>query len=256
MFLSCPLLTSHNAIRHGFFTRRGGKSSGLYTSLNCGYGSGDDISTVAENRALIEQALGAKPGSLCTVHQVHSPNVITMEKSWHWKEAKEADAMVTNIPGIALGILTADCLPILFSDNKKRVIGGAHAGWKGAFSGVIENTLDAMCALGAKRENITATIGPAIAQGSYEVGAEFYERFMLQDTKNSQYFIRGNRQGHYLYDLKTYAKDRLRASGVNQIGMLPDDTCLDAEDFFSFRRATLQGEKVYGRQISVMMLTE
>jgi len=250
MFLTCPNLAALPNIRHGFFTRKGGSSTGLYASLNCGYGSGDDIAVVAENRDKVADALSVKNDALCTAFQIHSTNVVTLGEPWHWGESPEADALVTNTPGIALGILTADCLPILFAS--KSVIGAAHAGWKGAFNGVIEATLAAMRQLGAI--NITATIGPAIAQSSYEVGTEFYDRFIQQGTTNKKYFIPGTRPEHYQFDLKTYAHDRLLHAGIGKTNILPQDTCALADDFFSFRRATLQGEKAYGRQISAIAL--
>jgi len=254
MFVTCPLLAQQPGIRHGFFGRRGGVSGGHYASLNCGYGSGDDLQHVASNRVIVAEAIGITSPSLCTAYQIHSPTVVTLTEPWNWRDAPEADAMATNIPGIGLGILTADCLPVLFADSKHRVIGAAHAGWKGAFSGVIEATLAAMEKLGATLATTVATIGPAIAQGSYEVGDEFHERFIKQEAGNTVYFIRGARPGHFLFDLKAYAKDRLRDAGVSQINVLADDTCLQENDFFSFRRATLRGEPVYGRQISAIVM--
>ena len=252
MFLTCPALSNITSINHGFFTRRGGKSSGIYASLNCGYGSGDDIEIVSENRAIVAGAMAAQ--SLCTVHQTHSPDVKILTSPWHWKDAPQADAMVTNTPGAALGILTADCLPILFADSKHRVIGGAHAGWKGAFTGVIENTLAAMEQLGGNIADTIATIGPAIAQASYEVGREFYDRFIQQDAANSAYFNPSRREGHFMFDLKSYAHDRLKRAGIKTVNVLANDTCGQPEDFFSFRRTTLKGENAYGRQISVICL--
>jgi polyphenol oxidase len=255
MPLTCPALSAQTGIRHGFFTRRGGHSTGHYHALNCGYGSGDDIATVAKNRHIVAEQFGIGADALCTAYQIHSPSVVTLEKPWAWKDAPQADAMATNTPGIALGILTADCVPILFSDPDARVIGAAHAGWKGAFTGVIEATLEAMQKLGAAPATTTATLGPAIDQASYEVGAEFRERFTQQDPGHVQYFVPGARAGHYMFDLKAYVKDRLRQCGLGQINMLAHDTCLEEDDFFSFRRATLRGEPVYGRLISTIMLT-
>ena len=253
--LTCPALSQVKGVQHGFFGRNGGVSSGLYRSLNCGYGSGDDIASVAQNRALVAGALHVEAAALCTAYQIHSANVVPIQHPWHWSDAPQADAIVTNEPGIALGILTADCVPVLFADGEHYVIAAAHAGWKGAFGGVIENTLDAMLTLGAKRESIIATIGPAIAQGSYEVGAEFHDRFIKQDSANSLYFIHGARPEHYLFDLKAYVKDRLRNAEISQVHMLSNDTCAQEEDFFSFRRATLRGESVYGRQFSAITLS-
>jgi len=253
MFLTSPNLSAPN-IQHGFFTRKGGKSSGIYGSLNCGYGSGDDIDIVCANRTIVADMLGTDADSLCTAFQIHSNKVITLDRPWHWKDAPEADALVTKTPGIALGILSADCLPVLFADTKRNIIGAAHAGWKGAFSGIIEATIEAMEQLGAQKTDIAAAIGPGIAQKSYEVGAEFQERFVQASAVNNAYFIPSPRPSHFLFDLKAYAKDRLEKSGIAPINVLAQDTCLQEDTFFSFRRATLRGEPVYGRQISAIML--
>lgn len=252
--ITCPAISAQKGVRHGFFTRRGGVSTGLYASLNCGYGSGDDATLVAQNRTAVAQTLGIELNSLCTAYQIHSAKVAVLDTPWAWQNAPEADALVTRQPGIGLGILTADCVPVLLADSDNRIIGAAHAGWKGAVGGVIEATLDAMVGLGAQHERITATTGPAIAQGSYEVGPEFHARFIGQDSGNNQYFIHGGRPGHWLFDLKAYVKDRLRNAGVQQINMLAHDTCLQDNDFFSFRRATLASEPAYGRQISAIVL--
>ena len=254
MFLTCPNLTALRHIRHGFFTRKGGNSTGLYASLNCGYGSGDDIETVGANRAHVAREMGVTNAALITVHQIHSNDCITLKAPWHYTDAPQGDAMATDIPGIALGILAADCQPILFADSTRGVIGAAHAGWKGAFTGVIENTLAAMQSLGAKLEDITATIGPSIAQNSYEVGAEFYERFVQASAANSAYFIPSLRAGHYLFGMNAYTQDRLHRTGIGTINLLACDTYAHTDDFFSFRRATLQRESVYGRHISVIAL--
>lgn len=254
MHLACAELSQIKSIRHGFFTRQGGVSDGLYASLNCGPGSGDDLSKVWENRSRVEKALGQDKGSLVTCHQIHSATVKIVTRAWEHKDAPQADAMVTKTPGIALGILTADCLPILFADPKAKVIGAAHAGWKGAFDGVIENTLEAMRNLGANINDIVATIGPGIAQESYEVGPEFYARFVQQNIANNAFFADAARHGHHLFDLKAYAAVRLQNAGLAPINILAHDTCLEEDAFFSFRRATLRGEKAYGRQVSAIIL--
>jgi len=254
MFLTCPTLAALPSIRHGFFTRKDGKSTGLYESLNCGYGSGDDIDTVRANRALVASAMGVEVDALCTAYQIHSAKVITLTTPWHWKEAPEADALVTATPGIALGILTADCIPILFADTKQQVIGAAHAGWKGAIGGIAQATIAAMEQLGANREDIAATVGPAIAQHSYEVGVEFRDRFLAESSGNTSYFSPSPRPEHFLFDLKGYAKQQLESAGITQINVLPNDTRAEDGVFFSFRRATLQKESAYGRQISVISL--
>lgn len=254
MFLTCPELSGHASIRHGFFTRRGGVSEGIYASLNCGPGSGDNLAHVAENRARVAAALHAPTYSLCTAYQIHSATAVIIDKPFSPDNIPQADALVTNTPGIALGILTADCLPILFSDPQARVIGAAHSGWKGAIGGVIEDTLDKMLSLGAQKTRIHATIGPAIAQASYEVGTEFYERFLAERPENNVFFAASAREGHYLFNLPAYAKARLAAAGITQINLLAHDTRLQENDFFSFRRATLAKEPAYGRQISAITL--
>lgn len=254
--ISCPILSAQPGVRHGFFTRCGGVSTGLYASLNCGYGSGDKIETVAENRTAVARALGQPLESLCTAYQIHSPTAVTLKKPWDWEAAPEADALVTAMPGIALGILTADCLPILFADGTHHVIAAAHGGWRGSLDGVIEATLAAMADLGATPATTSVAIGPAIAQGSYEVGAEFHDRFIAAERRNQMYFIHGARPEHFLFDLKAYAKDRLRDAGVTNITVMIQDTCQQENEFFSFRRATLRGESVYGRQISAIVMEE
>ena len=252
MRFECSTLTSLPGISHGFFGRRGGKSSGLYDSLNCGYGSGDDVKIVEQNRNIVKTSL--KAGALCTAYQIHSPHVITLDNPWHWKEGKEADALVTSTPGLGIAILTADCLPVLFADAEARVIGAAHAGWKGAIGGVIENTIAAMAALGAQEKNIRATIGPAIQQASYEVGTEFRERFLQENPGNAVYFVPSSRDGYFMFDLPSYAKARLEKAGITSINLLANDTRFEENAFFSYRRACLRGETVYGRQISAIVL--
>jgi len=252
----CPQLSALPGVRHGFFTRSGGISTGLYASLNCAYGTGDDPVHIAENLRRANDALGISETSLCKAHQVHSAKVITATEAWTRENAPQADAIVTATPGLAVGVTTADCLPILLADGKNRVIAAAHAGWKGALGGVIEATLDAMRQLGASLPDIVAAIGPGIAQGSYEVGSEFRDRFMQEDSGNQLYFIHGARPGHYLFDLKAYAKDRLRDAGVAHINVLAHDTCLEENTFFSYRRTTLRGESAYGCQLSAIVLTD
>ena len=252
MRFECEKLGALAGISHGFFGREGGKSTGLYSSLNCGYGSGDDVDIVEQNRQIVRSSLGSD--SLCTAYQIHSPTVITLEKPWHWKEASEADALVTATPGLGIAILTADCLPVLFADTKNRVIGAAHSGWKGAFGGVLENTIAAMEALGAQKQHISASIGPAIQQASYEVGAEFEGRFVQADSSNSAFFAPSAREGHLLFNLPAYAARRLEKAGLTHINLLAQDTCLQENAFFSYRRACLRNETVYGRQISAIVL--
>jgi polyphenol oxidase len=243
------------AIRHGFMTREGGVSTGIYDSLNCGLGSNDDPASVAENRRRCAARFDLVSDRLVTLYQVHSPDVVTVERPWAPGEAQpRADAMVTATPGIALGILTADCVPVLFADREAGVVGGAHAGWKGAKGGVIESTVAAMVALGARPERIAAAIGPCIAQRSYEVGPEFPERFLSEDAGNADFFVTAQRAGHFMFDIGGYVERRLERSGIGTIQRSPNDTVTEEDSFFSYRRATLRGEADYGRGISVITL--
>jgi YfiH family protein len=249
-FITHPLL-DHARISHGFFGRRGGVSTGIYKSLNCGPGSNDDPENVRTNRHRIIAALGQ--GELVTLHQVHSPVVITVTEGFTGERPK-ADALVTATRGLILGILTADCGPVLFADAEARVIGAAHAGWKGAFTGVLENTVAAMEKLGATRSNIRAVIGPCIAQQSYEVGPEFVERLVKADAENQRFFIPSVKPDHSMFNLPNYVLARLLATGISNASAVRRDTCAEQEEFFSYRRTTLRGEPDYGRQISVISL--
>lgn len=237
---------------HGFFTREGGVSTGIYEGLNCGPGSDDDPAHVAENRRRVATFLDVPDTNLLSLWQIHSPDVATVTAPWTRQTAPKADAMVTATPGIALGILTADCTPVLFADREAPVVGAAHAGWKGALGGVLENTAEAMIALGAKRDNLLAAIGPSIRQSSYEVGPEFPAAFIDQDASNNQYFIPSERAGHFLFDLAGYCRDRLAAAGIKTIETVGRDTRMDEKRFFSYRRTTLRKEPDYGRQISAI----
>ena len=237
--------------RHGFFTRKGGASSGIFAGLNCGPGSSDLSGAVQINRARVAEALGLPPTALVSLHQVHSADVV------HVTETPiapiKADGMVTATPGVGLAILTADCQPVLFADPVAQVIGAAHAGWRGAQGGVLEATVDAMVALGAKRANIAATIGPTISQKAYEVGPEFFETFTDDDPSTQRFFAQG--QGdRMLFDLPAYGLHRLRAAGVGQAQWTRHCTYSDPERFFSYRRTTHAGEADYGRLISVIRL--
>ena len=243
-------------IAHGFFTREGGHSRGIFASLNCGMGSGDDKDTVRRNRAVAAGKLGVSEPNLVTVHQVHSPAVHVATGPWTAEGRPRADAMVTKQPGLAIGILTADCGPVLFADAEAGVIGAAHAGWKGALSGVTAATLDAMEGLGAERARIVAVIGPMISQSAYEVGPEFPAHFLAQDATNQRYFASSQRAGHAMFDLPGYLASRLRREGAGQVINLGLCTFADASRFFSYRRTTHRGEADYGRQISAIALRE
>ncbi|MBT9372498.1 peptidoglycan editing factor PgeF [Rhizobium sp. CSW-27] len=255
--ITSPLLSARigaSTIRHGFFTRQGGVSGGFYGSLNVGLGSSDRREDVLENRRRVAAWFDQPLERLATVNQVHSPDVVTVDASYAG-ERPSADAMVTATPGLVLGVLAADCGPLLFADARNRVIGAAHAGWKGALGGVAENTIEAMIALGARRENITVCLGPSIAQPSYEVGPEFVERFLAVDTGFARFFRPSTKAGHSLFDLPGLTMMRLQRAGV-QAENLDLDTYPDTTRFFSYRRTTHAGEPDYGRQISAIAILE
>ena len=238
-------------LRHGFFTRKGGASSGIFAGLNCGQGSTDQSDIVAINRARVAEALDLPPNALVSLNQTHSARVVTLTQPT--AERLPADGMVTRVPGIGLAILTADCQPVLFADPKARVIGAAHAGWRGARDGVLEATLDAMEALGARRADIHAVIGPTISQSAYEVGPEFFEAFVADEPANGRFFVPG--QGDRLrFDLPSFGLARLRAAGVGHAEWTRACTYSDPERFYSFRRTTHAGEADYGRLVSVIRL--
>ncbi len=245
-----------DGIRHAFFTREGGVSEGIFASLNCGFGSGDDEARVAENRRRAASALGTASDRLITCYQVHSPEVVVVERPWRREDRPRADAMVTRAPGVALGILTADCAPVLFADADAGVIGAAHAGWKGAKAGVIDAAIAEMEALGAKRSRIAAAIGPCISQKNYEVGPEFRAAFVDESADDARFFLPGQRAGHYQFDLESYVARRLGDAGIANVVRLGACTYADEAAFFSFRRTTHRGEKDYGRQISAIVLTK
>ena len=237
--------------RHGFFTRKGGASSGIFAGLNCGFGSSDQAEIVAINRARVADSLGLGDEALLSVHQVHSPDVVTV--TGPLAERPRADAMVTRIPGVALSVLTADCQPVLFSDPEAGVIGAAHAGWRGAMEGVLEATVEAMVALGAQRKTIRAVIGPTISQAAYEVTAEFLDTFLAEDRDNARFFANGQ-NGRYRFDLPAYGLHRLRSAGVGQAEWTRHCTYSDPERFFSYRRTTHAAEADYGRLIAAIRL--
>lgn len=237
--------------RHAFFTRKGGASSGVFRGLNCGAGSSDQDEVVAMNRARVASAMGVAPERLLSARQVHS-TVVAVANGAGWTARPEADATVTLEQGLAVGVLTADCAPILFADTAAGVVGAAHAGWRGALEGVIEATVDKMIALGARREDIRAAVGPTISQRAYEVGPEFFERFRVEEAGYDRFFIPG--QGdRLLFDLPGFVLGRLRDAGI-EAEWVGHCTYTDAERYFSFRRATHAGEPDYGRLISVIRL--
>lgn len=239
-------------VQHGFFTRKGGASSGVFSGLNCGYGSSDQHEIVKINRTRVAEAMQVDPSHLVSVYQVHSPDVVAVEGPING-QMPPADAMVTKTPGLALGILTADCQPVLFADKEAGVIGAAHAGWKGALDGVLEATMDVMEQQGATRGNITAVIGPSISQRAYEVGPDFFEMFLDHDRENARFFANGEGD-RMLFDLPGYGLHRLRDYGVGTAEWTRHCTYSDPERFFSYRRCTHAKEADYGRLISSIRL--
>jgi purine-nucleoside/S-methyl-5'-thioadenosine phosphorylase / adenosine deaminase len=251
--LAAPLAESAG-ISHGFFTRNGGVSGGIYASLNCGLGSKDDPERVRTNRARAMERLGLPADALATAMQVHSATALVVERPWPDAARPPADGLVTRRPRVALGILTADCAPVLFADAEAGVIGAAHAGWRGAKDGIIEATVAAMVSLGARKAAIEAAVGPSIRQDSYEVTADFRRQFVADEPMTARLFAEGARPGRYLFDLAGYVEGRIEALGLRRVAVLPQDTCADAERFFSYRRVTLNGGGDYGRQLSAIAL--
>ena len=252
--IESPLLASRagDAARHGFFTRAGGVSNGIYRGLNVGLGSQDERGNVVENRARVSRWFGVPPERLATVHQVHSPDVVVVDDSYDGARPA-ADAMVSATPGIVIGVLAADCGPVLFCDPDARVVGAAHAGWKGALFGVLENTVAAMEKLGAERSRIVASLGPSIGKRHYEVGPEFVARFLHVDKVYERYFTPSQKAGHAMFDLPGLTTQRLEDAGVTAENL---DICTypDEDRFFSYRRTTHRQEPDYGRQISAIMI--
>jgi YfiH family protein len=242
-------------IRHGFFTRAGGVSEGIYESLNAGIGSHDDPEKVATNRARMAAALEVAPERMLTPYQIHSAEVAIVDAPWSPAARPHADAVVTRTPGLAIGVSTADCGPVLFADAAARVIGAAHAGWRGALSGVLEQTIAAMEGCGARRAHLVAVLGPMISQPNYEVGPEFVARFEAADPANARFFAPSGRAGHALFDLPAYIAERLARAGITRIEDVGRCTYAAPELFFSFRRSTHRGESDYGRHVNALALT-
>ena len=244
-----------NGIKHGFFTREGGVSDGIYQSLNCGYGSDDDGASVAENRHRVAKHLGARHTDVLTVHQIHSAEALIVEQPFAADLRPRADAMVTNVPGLAIGALAADCTPVLFADSDSGVVGCAHAGWRGALAGILEATLNAMETIGAAQHRICAAIGPTIHQHNYEVGPEFEQNFLGQCSENATFFVRPKPQSRPHFDLPGFCRSRLVAAGVGSIEDIGRCTYDDDSLFYSFRRKCHRSEPDYGRQISAIVVT-
>ncbi|MFN3657446.1 MAG: peptidoglycan editing factor PgeF [Pseudolabrys sp.] len=252
--LQAPSLARIPHIRHGFFTRGGGVSEGVYASLNGGVGSADAPGKVAENRALMAQALGVAPEHLLSAYQIHSPDVIVADAPWPSDARPRVDALVTARPGLAIAVSTADCGPLLFADPEAGIVGAAHAGWRGALTGVIDATVDAMEKLGADRSRIVAALGPTIRQPNYEVGPEFVERFLKEEENNARFFAPSEREGHAMFDLAGYIAERMRGAGVERFEDLGLCTYAEPERFYSYRRTTQRGEPDYGRHINAIAL--
>jgi YfiH family protein len=254
MMLQSARLAALGGFRHAFFTREGGVSKGIYASLNGGIGSNDDPEHVAENRRRMAEALKVAPTHLVSAYQIHSPDVAIVGADWIIGTRPRADAFVTSTPGFAIAVGAADCTPVLFADPQARVIGAAHAGWKGAFTGVLESTVAAMEQLGAQRANITAAIGPTIRQPSYEVGPEFVARFTDADAAYARFFAPSKKEGHAMFDIAAFVRMRLEAAGIVQIDDLGIDTYADEARCFSYRRSVHRNEPDYGRLINAIAL--
>ncbi len=254
MFIESPELTSLPCVRHAFFTRQGGVSDGLYASLNGGLGSSDDPQRIAENRRRMADHFAVSPESLLSLYQIHSADVVTVKYPWSATDRPKADAMVTDIPGLILGISTADCGPVLFADSQRPIVGAAHAGWRGAFAGVLEATIAAMENLGAKRKDIVAILGPTIGRDAYEVGPDFPTPFIDRDSDDASFFRESVQPGHFLFDLPGYVVKRLEAAGLGEVADLNLCTYSDETRFYSYRRATHRKENDYGRLISAIGL--
>ena len=253
MTFGSSLLSAIPGLRHAFFTREGGVSGGIYEGLNGGIGSNDDPANVAENRRRMAGQMGVAPELFLSAHQTHSPDAVVATGPWQGEARPRADAIVTRTEGIAIGVTAADCGPILFADPAARVVGAAHAGWKGALTGVLESTIEAMEKLGADRSGMVAAIGPLIRQHSYEVGGEFVERFLEADAENAAFFIPSERAGHSMFDLAGFIRMRLENAGVLMIDDIGVDTYSD-ERFYSYRRSVHRKEPDYGRHVHAIAL--
>lgn len=250
--ITVDCLSRAAGVAHAFFTRAGGVSEGIYVSLNCGFGSKDDREAVARNRARAMEMLDRPAESLVTAYQVHGTDVAVVTEPWRPGEGPKVDAMVTDRPGVTLGILTADCAPVLFADGAAGVVGAAHAGWRGALAGVVRTTVESMEALGARRARIAAVVGPCIGRASYEVGPEFRERFVADRADNAGFFAPAERAGHWRFDLSGFVARELGALGLAAVDTVDADTCADEARFFSYRRACLRGEGDYARGLAAI----
>jgi len=255
MTITASSLSGLTGIRHAFFTRDGGVSSGIYATLNAGIASKDDAAHVTENRARMAKTLGVAPENFVTAYQIHSPDVVIAEKPWDASTRPRADAIVTRVPGLAIGVSTADCGPVLFADADARVLGAAHAGWRGALGGVLETTLDEMEKLGARRDNIVTALGPMIRQSNYEISGEFFRNFCQADPDNKRFFKSGARADHFMFDLPGYIAARLQQAGIRAIEDCGLCTYAEPERFYSYRRSQHRGEPDYGRHVNAIVLS-
>lgn len=254
-FITAECLSGLPGIRHGFFTRVGGVSREIYASLNCGHGSNDARDAVTENRRRVAQALGQpEAAQVLTLYQVHSATALIVDRPLPREALPKADALVTRTPGLVVGALAADCAPVLFADAEAGVVAAAHAGWRGAFSGIVEATVASMEMLGAKRSRIGAALGPCINQAAYEVGADFEANFLDVDRGFARFFVRFHPEGKPHFDLPAFVESRLEAAGVGRVEKRSACTFADPTRFFSYRRTTKAGEPDYGRQISAIVL--
>ena len=253
-------LLADQGIKHGFFTRNGGVSTGLYGSLNCGVGSNDGPENVIENRARVAATFNVKPENLLTLHQIHSDKCLVVDQAYDAVNNRpQADALVTDKPGLMIGVLTADCGPVLFGGKSKDgrpIVGAAHAGWGGALKGILESTISHMGKLGLDKSTLKAVLGPCIGPKTYEVSETFRDPFILQDMKNARFFAPAERPGHLMFDLPAYIHRRLFLAGVPQIKVMGRDTCAEEGAFFSFRRSTHRSEPDYGRQVSAILIED
>ena len=254
--LQSEVLSEARNVSHGFYGREGGVSDGLFASLNCGYGSNDEREHVRENRSRVALDLAVAEDRLLTVYQIHSSEAVIVSSPWAREDAPKADGMATNIKGIALGVLAADCAPVLFSDSVAGVVGCAHAGWQGAFKGIVEAVVMKMEELGSSRSNIVGCVGPCISQANYEVGPEFFDRFVDASEDFSKFFVRSGKQDHHMFDLPAFVSFRLGEARIRQREVLPFCTYAREGNYFSFRRATHGKESGYGRNLSAIMLRE
>ncbi len=249
-------LSQIESVKHAFFTRENGVSSGVFQGLNCGYGSGDLTTNIDQNRKIAMAKFGLGQMDLNTIYQIHSPQVVVATERWALDARPKADGVVTNRPGLAIGVMSADCTPVLFADTAAAVVGAAHAGWQGALGGVLGNTVDQMEELGADRSRIKAAVGPCIHQKSYEVGPEYRQTFISQNDTYARYFISSERPEHFLFDLPGFVVDRLGELGLSHVENVSIDTYTHEDQFYSYRRATHRKESDYGRGLSAIVISE